>query len=180
MLSAQSISTLNSAVCREERLTSARCYSQISISKCFHWSDELYASCSPGPHDVPVHSSVSLIAQDGGKIFFIGPFIDVRPTLHVALTFISVERNHQPLVFHCGVLLLILQSTDLRTELTSCLSCYLPQPFAHDCLKELPGRDLTQDLPVAVCKDGISVASWAKIRRWTLNYMTVLMSSFRK
>lgn len=33
------------------------------------------------------------------------------------------------------------------------------QPLAHDGLKELPGRDLTQDLPVAVGEDGVSVAS---------------------
>lgn len=47
----------------------------------------------------------------------------------------------------------------LLIEVTSLLLRYLPQPFAHDCLKELPGRDLTQDFPVTVCEDGISVAS---------------------
>ena len=39
------------------------------------------------------------------------------------------------------------------------LQLYRPQPFAHDCLEELPGRDLAQDFPVAVCEDGVSVAS---------------------
>lgn len=33
------------------------------------------------------------------------------------------------------------------------------QPLAHDGLEELPGRDLTQDLPVAVGEDGVGVAS---------------------
>lgn len=47
----------------------------------------------------------------------------------------------------------------LLIEVTSLLLSYLPQPFAHDCLKELPGRDLTQDFPITVCEDGISMAS---------------------
>lgn len=41
---------------------------------------------APGP---PVHGSVPPIAPDGHQISFVGTFIDVWLTLHVALTFFS-------------------------------------------------------------------------------------------
>lgn len=53
--------------------------------------------CLPRPHSL---SSVPLIALDGCKIFFEGPLIDIRLTLHVALAFISEEKNiNTPSVF---------------------------------------------------------------------------------
>lgn len=139
----------------------------------------------PGPHHIPVHSSVSLIALDGCKVFFIGPFIDIRLTLHVALTFISVGKKKTStshVSSHRSVGNLKAHSAApvgfAQVGVMSFLLCYLPQPFAHDCLKELPGRDLAQDFPITVCKDGISVAFRAKNRKWTVNISSVITQQY--
>lgn len=72
--------------------------------------------------------------------------------------------------------MVICKHTAFVIEVTSLLLCYLPQPLAHDRLQELPGRDLAQDFSVTVCKDGISVASCAEIRKWSISYR--YLSSF--
>lgn len=130
--------------------------------KWYCWVCRLMLFFLPGLHDVPLHCSVSLIALDRCQIFFIGPFIDIWLTFHVALTFISERKTHTHTI-SCVFLLLDLHITGVTSFVLSCL----PQPFAHDCLKELPGWDLAQDFPVAVCEDGIGVASWAvAARQW--------------
>lgn len=40
-------------------------------------------------------SSVSLIALNGSQIFFIGSFVDIGLAFHIALTFISAEKEHR-------------------------------------------------------------------------------------
>lgn len=132
---------------------------------------KLYNIYLPGFRGIHMHCSVSLISLDGCKIFFVGSFIDIWLALHIALFFISLNLKKED---SCFINPVSHQKTcsasdffGLQVEVTSLVLCYLPQPFAHDCLKELPCRDLTQDFPVSVCEDGISVAPWAKIRKIT-------------
>lgn len=40
-----------------------------------------------------MHSFVMLVALDGSQIFLVGPFIDVRLTLHIALAFTSDQKK---------------------------------------------------------------------------------------
>ena len=83
-LSVRSID-LNSAACKGDkpRLVTDQhvimAEGQIRVSECLTRQGGISFDGidSPGPHGVPVHSSVSLIALDGCKIFFVGPFIDV-------------------------------------------------------------------------------------------------------
>lgn len=121
----------------------------------------------PGAEDVLiVRPSVPLVALDGREVLFIRPLVDVGLTLQVALTFFPVEKITTSLSYnsliswinHCFFLCITVKSSKTQWKKHVCILCP-PEPFAHYCLKELPGRALSKDFPVTVCKDGISVTS---------------------